>query len=399
MNLADRNLRVLFFASVGHGLTHAYMILFTPLLSDVEQTFGLTTATVTAFITVANVCYGVGAVPAGWLADRFGDKALMVGFFYGCAAGALLISVAQSTWLLGVGVVILGTAASIYHPVGISMITRRIATRGRALGVNGIFGSVGTALGPAYAGIVAMWLSWQWAFVLLAVPTAMIGLWMSRVDLGSDMPPDEAPGPGAAAPAGSVALTRFTLFAFLLSAMALGGLFYHLMLTMLPTHLEQSGAWRRPSSGGVLAGFALAFGAGGQYVCGLLADRFEGRMLYFINLLVVIPAVWVLGYLTDHWLLAAACGAAFLMFGIQPIENTVIANHTPTRWRGRVYGAKFILVFSVGGCGSWLSGLISVHLGMSRVFDIAAIAVAGAMLCALVAWRIPLAARPASAAG
>ena len=70
MNRISHESRILFFTSLGHGLTHAYMILFMPVLDEIGLDFRLRLAGITAYVTIANLCYGVGAVPAGWLGDR-----------------------------------------------------------------------------------------------------------------------------------------------------------------------------------------------------------------------------------------------------------------------------------------------------------------------------------------
>ena len=47
--------------------------------------------------------------------------------------------------------------------------------------------------------------------------------------------------------------------------------------------------------------------------------------------------------------------AAALMIGLntagQPAENALLARHTPARWRGRVFGAKFLLTLGVSSLG------------------------------------------------
>ena len=56
------------------------------------------------------------------------------------------------------------------------------------------------------------------------------------------------------------------MFVFLLAAMTLGGVYYQLVLTMLPMHLAANG-WRGSTggpAGGLLAGLAFSFGAIGQ---------------------------------------------------------------------------------------------------------------------------------------
>ena len=61
---------------------------------------------------------------------------MLVIFFFGCALGGILIGIAESTWALSLGAVVLGLATSIFHPVGNALITKGIQYRGKALGIN-----------------------------------------------------------------------------------------------------------------------------------------------------------------------------------------------------------------------------------------------------------------------
>lgn len=392
--LRRRECHVLCFTGAGHSLTHMFMILFAPLLGVMADDLELSISVMAFYVTVANFCYGVGAIPAGWLGDRLGDKPLLVVFFAGCGLGSLMVGVSQSVWLLAVGVVILGLAASIYHPVGIAMISKSVATRGWALGINGIFGSVGTAAGPVFASLVAAWTgSWRWAFISLAIPSFLCAVWLYRSSV-FDQPIEDR---NAEVPAAGQSITGkayLWLFVFLLAAMTCGGVFYHMILTMLPRQLVVGG-WPNADDnsmlGGILAGVVLIFGAVGQYVAGHLADRYDGRWLYVGSLVLIIPFVYLIAVATGYVLLAIACVGAFFMFSIQPIENTLIATYAPRSWLGVVFGAKFVFVFGVGGTGSWLSGLLVDGPGLSSVFQVAAVFVTIAALCAFIASQVSIA--------
>jgi len=128
----------------------------------------------------------------------------------------------------------------------------------------------------------------------------------------------------------------------------------------------------------------------GQYVAGYLADRYEGRWLYVVSLVLIILFVYLISMTTGYVLLVIVCVGAFFMFSIQPIENTLIATYAPRSWLGVFFGAKFVFVFGVGGAESWLSGLLVDGPGLSSVFQVAAVFVTIAALCAFVASRVSI---------
>lgn len=379
------------FTCLAHGLTHLYLTMFTPLAAVMGRELGTDYEGMTFYFSVCTLFFGLGAVPAGWLSDRFGEKALLVAFFVGCAIGGAVISAASDTRILATGFVLLGLATSIFHPVGNALITRVIRARGRALGINGIAGSAGTALGPVFGGIMTDVTSWHWAFLALSAPGLALGIWLTRTDLGPEArvrktaPP--TPSPARIRSNGG----RFTIFAVLLTAMTCGGMFYHLFTMALPSHLSASGIVAvEARHGGLLAGLALLLGGVGQLVGGFLSDRYDERRLYVLSLLVVTPLFFLVGHTEGTWAVVAACAAATFMFTLQPVENSMIARFSPAAWRGRIFSLKFVLAFSVGGGGNWTAGVIAKHYGLPRVFETAAAFAGISLLCAITARFLPV---------
>jgi FSR family fosmidomycin resistance protein-like MFS transporter len=390
MGTRSQERRILFYTLVGHALTHIYVMLYAPLLLLMAKDFSLDLPGITFYVTLGNFFFGLGALPSGWLAGHLGEKGLLVLFFIGCALGGTVVGLAQNLWMLGAGVVLLGTATSIYHPVGTALVSKGVAARGKAMGLNGIAGSVGTAIGPFYAAFLAQSGSWRWSFLALTVPSLLLGLGLWMADLG----PAAAPSPRPPAPEGAAGSRRLArppapllwVLGLLLLAMTFGGLYYHLFTTMLPTLLSGGeGAVGGVTRGGLWASVALAFGILGQYVSGVLCDRMDDRKLYVFILAVAAPLVFLLGHLSGGPLLGCACAVSFVIFGVQPVENTLIARYTLERFRGLIYGAKFILTFGVGGTGSWLAGILKTDYGLKTVFEVAAAFTSAGLLSALAA--------------
>src|SRR5690606_28860030 len=119
-----------------------------------------------------------GALLAGWLADRYGSKPLLLVFLGGCVATSLVSSWAPSLDIVFLAMFAMGCFASIYHPAGLAIISRQTEPHNRpaALGWHGIFGSVGFTCAPLIAAVAfsAAALSWRQYYVLLCVPTVMI---------------------------------------------------------------------------------------------------------------------------------------------------------------------------------------------------------------------------------
>ena len=394
--------RILVITCVAHTITHLVMLVFAPIKDPMALEFGSAVKKIAFYFAIANVFFGLGAVPAGWLSDRFGEKWLLLAFFLLCAAGTGIIGLAKSTLVLATGTVVMGIATSIYHPVANALIAKGIEKRGVAMGINGVAGSIGTALGPLYGGVVASYFSWRESFLTISIPCILFGIALLFVDLG----PASKPVPKKSATESQLEKIEpgprglfVVLFVFLISAMTLGGLFYYMFTTILPEYLLERGAIDNAGEtlslneqsriGGWGAFVALMFGVVGQMAGGILSDRVNTRKLYVAIYVLITPLVFALAFLDGFAALAGASIASVIYFAVQPIENNIIAQFTPARWKGTVYGLKFIVLFSIsGGLGTWGVKGLEQDGGLKAVFLICGAAVTAALICATVAMRI-----------
>lgn len=395
-------IRILVVTCVAHLVTHMVMLLFSPVMELMAQDFSIEATDIAFYFALANIFLGLGAIPSGWLGDRFGEKKLLSAFFLLCAAATSLIGLATTTTLLVIGCVVLGVATSIFHPVANALIAKGIQARGRAMGINGIAGSLGTALGPLYAGLVVSHFTWREAYWSIGVPCLLFGIALLFVDLGPASQPVAKKSENATTTTharGNPQGVTVVLFVLLISAMTFGALFYYMFTTILPEFLAQHGAFDSPDGepslaqqsrdGGVKAGIALTFGAIGQIVGGILSDRYNARKLYVGIYIILAPMVFALGFLEGFSALACACAASMIYFGVQPIENIIIAQFTPARWKGTVYGLKFTLVFGVGGgVGTWGVKALQGARDMRAIFVVSGIFIVVALACAIGASRI-----------
>jgi MFS family permease len=376
--------KILVFTCAAHALTHVYMVLFTPVSALMATDLGLEIGEVTGLATISSVLFGLGAIPSGWLGDRFGEKRLLVAFYWLTAAGGILIGLARGTVMLAAGMALLGIGASIFHPVGNSLIAKGIAKPGRAMGTNGLWGSIGQAIGPVLAAQVAAMASWRFAYIVLAPLMVILGTRLARSKL-------EVPSDGA-----RLTLPRINgLLGLLLLAMTFAGFNYWLVITVLPRHIEaatQGGFLPDTVRGGYLTGLVYLIGGFGQYLAGHAVHHREGRGLYVLIFALQAPLVYLTGRFLGLPLIVTACAMSVLLFASQPIENVLLSRFSPVRGRSTLFGLKFTLAFGVGGLGTGLSGWVArAHAppgqleATGAVFTAAALFIAGALACALAA--------------
>ena len=77
---------VAIFASVGHTLTHLLTAFYFVIVLAIEREWGRSYAELIQLWTLGSLLMGLGALPAGWLADRWSTRGMMVVMFLGMGA-------------------------------------------------------------------------------------------------------------------------------------------------------------------------------------------------------------------------------------------------------------------------------------------------------------------------
>ena len=142
------------------GLSDVTYVLL-PLLA---QTFGLSLAQVGMIRSAHRVAMASFQIPAGLIAERFGERNLLAlgTFIAGCAF--LALGFAPGFWTILVALFFAGVGSAVQHPLSSTIISHAYPDEGRriALGTYNFFGDVGKF---AFGGIVSLLLlagiSWQ----------------------------------------------------------------------------------------------------------------------------------------------------------------------------------------------------------------------------------------------
>ncbi len=335
------------FSNVGHSYSHILTILYPTVVLALEPAWGMTYGELIALMLAGQILFGAAALPAGWLGDRWSMVGMMVLFFLGSGVAAVLTGLARGPLEIAVGMGLIGAFASIYHPVGMAWLVREAVNRGKALGINGIFGALGLASGPIIAGLLTDLISWRAAFIIPGATAALFGIalavaWAMGLVRESkvDIKPQPAPTRGDAVRAFFILSVTMLCTGFVSSAymVALPKIFANGMGGVL--------------QGGVLGAGAMVtvvylFAALAQYVGGRACDRYAMKYVYITGFAVQVPLLF-LAIAVDGWaLLPLTVTIVFFQVIATPAENGLLAHFTPGKWRATAYGAKFVLALGV----------------------------------------------------
>lgn len=367
------SLIIICLVSVAHAMVHVYELSLPAVEQEIAHDYFADNPADGKAMTgrlscVWRLMWGVGAVAAGWLVDRYGARRLLAAYLIGCAAACLMGARSSDQSTLMLAMILMGGMASIYHPAGLALISHETTAenRPRALGIHGIFGSAGIGTGPLAVGALLIWgCSWRQVFGWLAVPGALLGavfVWQAlrtpMIESRAEAHPDDA---------AEQEHTDWRAYLVLTGLAVAQGFVYSALMSFLPRYLSgvQIGEMSQVSvanvslsndSGNFMASGVLLIGCLGQWISGRLA---RPRLLEWQLTMVMIGNVPFLLWMSfaQDWHRALAAGLlALVHFMHQPIYNSLIAKYTPRVRRSLCYGFSFTCSLGVGSLGALFAG-------------------------------------------
>jgi MFS transporter, FSR family, fosmidomycin resistance protein len=355
--------RLVLLVSCAHALVHTFELALPAVEQMIGDEYGVGKSATGTLGMVWRLPFGLGAVLAGFLADRYGSRPLLIVYLVGCSATAVLARWAPTFNVLFLVMLAMGCFASIYHPAGLSLISRETTpeTRGSALGLHGIIGSLGIAGAPFGAMLLFSSgnLGWRDYYLILTVPAMLIAARLLVDELRHRKDARLAPAPSAAdvIPEEAICWSRYLI---LVAAGALSGFVYGAFMHFLPRYLDTAGLrpedWTPASFRNALAAGVLACGAVGQGIAGRLCRPGRLELLLVLVLFGNVPPLLWMAFAEGPSRFVAACVLAVIHFMNQPVYNSLIAQHIPASRRSLGYGFSNMMCFGIGAFGPYFAG-------------------------------------------
>ena len=398
---------------LAHGMVHTYElsipIFVTIWLAEFDVIalagfeVGVTQATLGLVVTAGYGLFGLGALPGGILVDRFGSRRLIAACLFGMGGSFFLLGVAPDLVVVTVSLLLWGLAASVYHPAGLTLISKGMRARGTGFAYHGAAGNVGIGLGPLLTAVLLLLFDWTAVATVLAVPAVLAGLYALRAEFDETAAVEGVGTDGGdpRAEGGVDSLSEFVAESRLLFAGAFvvvfvivmgNGLFYRGVLTFLPNLLEglpgfepvplaafvpgiEAGAERTLRPERYFYAGLLLVGIAGQYLGGKLTDHVPPEygiagvfgLLALLSLSFLPVAALGIGPLF-------AFGAVFglTLFAAQPLYQAAVADYTPAGTRGLSYGYTYLGSFGVGALGGAVAGAVLTYADAGVLFGVLA---------------------------
>ena len=342
--------------NLGHAMDHWVLAIFLYTVSVIAGVWGTDWKELTPYAFGASFMFGAGSLVSGKLGDQWGRRAMMIVFFAGMGVSCLLIALCRNAWQIGAALTLMGAFASIYHPVGIPMLVQKADKPGFVIGVNGLVGNLGIALGSSVSVLLATRYGWQMAYIVPGV-VCLVAAVLFVLFVPHE---EEAPSKRKAKMLDLPPSVMAKVFFIMTCAAVSGSIVFNFTTNgngeMLKARIAELANDPWLLSMALLVIFSVASLM--QLVVGALIDRYPLKTIYLPILVCQVP-LFFLASQVDGWaLLVVTTLFMVFVFGAIPFTDAMIVRYIDDRMRSRVTGMRLAIGFGV-------SSLVGAAIGPS----------------------------------
>jgi FSR family fosmidomycin resistance protein-like MFS transporter len=337
----SRSTRVNILIGNGHFLSHFYVLCLPPMFLAWQSAFHVSFAQLGMTIMLMSGTTAILQTPVGFLVDRHGARAFLVGGTLLMSLSLAAMGLAAQFWQILVLATLSGVGNSVIHPADYAILSGSVDKdrMGRSFALHTFSGNLGFSAGPPVTAFLMALIGWRGALLtvgLLGIPVVVSILLQSRIL--SDQVREASHGAGKMS--GWDLLTSRTMILFflffMLGAMAGGGV-QSWLVTVLHTY--------KGIELGVAATALTAYMLGstsGVLVGGWFADTLKHHILQFVTGLTILSALLMVGI---DWLnlpTVAVIGMTFLSGLASGASRTprdvMVKDAAPPGQIGKVFG-------------------------------------------------------------
>lgn len=353
----------IYFSIAAHTLCHFFILILPTVALFIENSFNMTFGEVIALSIPATVMFGVCALPAGWLADKWSQAGMIAIFFIGTGLASIITGFSTSPFSMMIGLTLIGTFAAIYHPVGSAWIIQNAVNKGKTLAINSWAGNFGVALTAIITTALAATLSWRYAFIVPGVFSIAIGIvlvYFIATNKIIDKPIVQKQQNNLKDKKSSKSsMARAVL---ILSIAMIGtGLIYQAISVSIPKlfnmQLSQLAEDYSLSVGGLIS-IAYLIAGTSHLFGGYLIDKYSSKRVYLFFYGMQVPFFIFAASTQNIYFLIIMISAMFLHIGASPAEKILISEYAPSNRKATTFGARFMLGVGIGALGTPLVGII-----------------------------------------
>ena len=154
-----------------------------PVVPIITAEFGVSNSLVGVALTGMWMAYFASQFPSGILADRFGERPIILVAVGGTALASAFLALAPLFALFVLGTVLLGSVAGLHYSVATTLLTRTYDEIGTAIGVHNSGGPAAGLIAPPVAAWIGVRYGWRPAVAIgtaMAIPVFALFAWRIR---------------------------------------------------------------------------------------------------------------------------------------------------------------------------------------------------------------------------
>lgn len=176
---------ILFASGLGALIAQMFGSVIATALPAIQNDLQLTLTNTTWIATSYFLCFGIGLIIGGRMADLWGEVRMIAVGYALFGVGLVFSAVAQDALIINGGRVLQGLGVGIAAPATLSIVINvfPVSQRGFAVGTWGFAHSIGIAIGPILGGLLTQSISWRYIFWLtlpLTLMVIIVTIWAAR---------------------------------------------------------------------------------------------------------------------------------------------------------------------------------------------------------------------------
>jgi len=356
---------VILAVSLAHFANDAPVILLPAVLPIVIVEFNLSYAASGAVIAVSALSMTALQAVTGYVADRVNRITFLFAGLATVGVGTILVSLSSDYVQLLAFQCLVGVGASVYHPIGYSLVSDMVESRkrGKALGLGSAAGDMAVPIAFASSGFLAFVLGWRNIFRLWSLITVIIAVIVPLM-----IAEPRKSGLHSNAKSRSTREIITTLIPVIV-VMGLAGACYKIVSSFTTTYLTTFGLSIELANG--VTALMMALGAVGAVVEGALADRLGERNAILLATVMLGALSAISANVGNVYLLSVTVFiSGFALLGVWPPFYSIIARSTSLGARAFMYGLLFAIAWSFGSIFPYMSGVFADIFGLRVIYII-----------------------------
>ncbi|WP_049893175.1 MFS transporter [Natronococcus jeotgali] len=163
---------VLALCTLAFFVTMVGRLAISPIIPDVVETFGVSNAAVGLSLSGMWLAYGLSQYPSGILADRYGERRIVLIAVGGSTLAALAVSITPAFAPFFLATVLLGAVAGLHYSVATTLLARTYDNVGTAVGVH----NTGATIAGLVTPVAVAWLAVRFGWRIAVAAVALIGI-------------------------------------------------------------------------------------------------------------------------------------------------------------------------------------------------------------------------------